>query len=100
MVFELDPPMFIFGTPSALLTLIKLPISNGIDAELTLSVFLGLLTSNIIEPGRSTSKPFTYALPGDNLRANKSSLGINLLSSVNLSAVKSPSFPISSFKDS
>ena len=92
--------MFIIGVPCTLLTLNKLPISNGIDASIvTVSTSLGLLTSKTVVPDKSTSKPFTYALPGDNLTQNKSSSGINP-SSVNLSSVNNPSFPISSFKDS
>ena len=50
-------------------------------------------------PGKSTSNPFTYARPGDNFTQNISSLG-TFPSSVNLSSVNNPSFPISLLSDS
>ena len=67
--------MLINGDPETLLTLITLPILNGIDAALTVLVSLGFSTSTTVVPGKYTSKPFTYALPGDNFTHIKSSEG-------------------------
>ena len=63
-----------------LLTFITLPILNGIDAVLTVFVSLGFSTSTTVVPGKDTSKPLTYALPGDNLTHIKSSSGLFPLS--------------------
>ena len=97
--FELPPPMLIRGVPVTLLTLITLPISNGINAESTVFVSLGFSTSKTVVPDKSTSNPLTYALPGDSLTHIKSSLGIFCWSVV-LSSVNSPPESISSLRES
>ena len=61
-------------------------------------VSLGLSTSTTVVPGKYTSKPLTYAFPGDNLRHIKSSVGVLPLS-VNTSAVYNPPDPTSSFNE-
>ena len=48
---------------------------NGTDVALTDLTSLGLSTSITVD-GTSTSKPLTYALPGDNLTHIKSSVGV------------------------
>ena len=63
------------GAPVTLFTLIKLPIENGIDAFFIVFVDLGFSTSITVVPGKETSKPLTYALPGDNFTHIKSSFG-------------------------
>jgi len=95
---ENAPPILIKGDPVTLLTLIKLPISNGTKDVSTFSISLGLSISNTVVPVTSTSKPFIYALPGESLTHIKSSKGV-FPSSVNLSSVNNPSESISSFKE-
>ena len=60
----------------------------------TVSVSLGFSTSNTVVPDTFTSKPFTYALPGDSLTLTKSSSG-TFPSSVYLFSVNKPSESIS-----
>ena len=52
------------------------------DAVLTAFVSLGFSTSNTVVPGNLTSKPLTYAVPGDSLTHMILSAGV-LPSSVN-----------------
>ena len=87
------------GTPWTLLTFIKLPILNGIDAPWSVVVSLGLSTSKIVVPAKSTSYPLTYAVPEETLTQAKSSLG-SLSCSVFCSSVNIPLFDILSFKHS
>ena len=97
--FVVFPPMLMKGEPVTLFTLITLPILNGIDAVFTSLVSLGFSTSTTVLPGKDTSKPLTYALPGDNLTHIKSSSGLFPLS-VNWFSVYNPPEPISSLNES
>ena len=99
ITFDSVPPILIKGAPVVRFTFSKLPILNGIDALLTVFVSLGLSISKTVVPGKYTSWPLTYALPGDNLIHIKSSLGVFPLS-VTWFSVYSPPVAISSFNES
>ena len=92
-------PILIYGVPYTLLTRIKLPTANGIDAVVRGLVSLGFGTSIIVEPTWSTSNPLTYAVPADTLMPMFFSSG-TLPSSVTSSSVKRPPLPVSSLRRS
>ena len=94
--FVLFPPRLIVGAPRTLFTLIRLPILNGIDAFFIVFVVLGFSTSMTVVPGKDTSYPLTYAVPGDNFTHIKSSLG-TFPSSVAWFSTYNPPDPTSSF---
>ena len=67
--FTVFPPVWIptNGVPDVLLTLSKLPSSNGTRAVFTVWVSLGFCTSKIVDAGILISYPRTYAVPGETL---------------------------------
>jgi hypothetical protein len=81
------------------LTFNRLPISNGTEESDTLEVSLGFSRSRIVVDVFSTSKPLTYAFPGDTFTAKRFSEG-TFPSSVLCPSVNTPSEVIPSFKDS
>ena len=80
------------GEPCMFVTLTKLPISNLVVEFCIVSKSLAFsIVTNFCEVV-STSKPFTYALPGDNPIANLASDAVALKPSckLSLSAAKIP----------
>ena len=81
-----------------MLTLNRLPILNGTLDDFIVLVSLGLSTSRTVVPGKGTSNPLTYALPGDNLTHIKSSVGVPPSSVFSVSKYR-PLDPISSLRE-
>ena len=65
-----------YGVPKTLFTFKLLPILKGTDVAPIDFTSLGFSTSTTVVPGKYTSNPLTYALPGESLTHIKSSDGV------------------------